>query len=75
MTWEEFKKAFIDRFFPWEKWEAKVMEFINLLQGGMSVLEYFLKFTKISKYALSLVSYPRDEINYFVMGVSSDWKK
>ncbi|KAK4724126.1 hypothetical protein R3W88_026905 [Solanum pinnatisectum] len=32
ITWEVFKKAFIDRFFPWEKREAKIEEFINLRQ-------------------------------------------
>ena len=29
VTWEVFKKAFLDRFFHREKLEAKVMEFIN----------------------------------------------
>ena len=61
MTWEVFKKAFLDRFFPREKRESKVVEFINLRQEGMSVLEYSLKFTKLSKYAPSLVSDCRDE--------------
>ena len=37
MTWEMFKKDFLYRFFPMDKREAKVVEFINLLQGGMSV--------------------------------------
>ena len=59
---EVVKKAFIDRFFPREKSESKVVEFINLHQGGMNVFEYFLKFTQFSKYALSLVSDPRDEM-------------
>ena len=61
LTWEVFKKDFLDRFFPREKRESKVVEFINLFQGGMSVLEYSLKFSKFSKYAPSLVSDPRDE--------------
>ena len=39
VTWEIFKKAFLDRFIPREKREAKVVEFTNLRQGGMSVLE------------------------------------
>ena len=47
LTWEIFKKAFIDRFFPREMREAKVVELINLPQGGMSVNEYSLKFTKL----------------------------
>ena len=56
-TWEVFKKTFLDRFFPREKREAKVVEFINLRQGGMSMLE----FTKLSKYGPFLVSDPRDK--------------
>ena len=72
MTWEVFKKEFLDRFFPREKREDNLMDFINLSQGGISVLEYSLKFTKLSKYAPSLVSDPTDEMNYFVTGVSDD---
>ncbi|XP_069154399.1 uncharacterized protein [Solanum lycopersicum] len=71
MTWEIFKKAFLDQFFPKDKREAKVVEFINLRQG-MSVLEFSLKFTKLSMYAPYLVSDPRDEISRFVMGVLDD---
>ena len=65
MTWEVFKKAFLDRFFPREIWEAKVVEIINILQGGISVNEYSLKFTKLSKYAPSFVFNPKDEMNNF----------
>ena len=39
-TWEIFKKAFFDRFFPREIRESKVVDFINHRQGGMSVHEY-----------------------------------
>jgi len=70
ISWEVFKNAFLDRFFPRVKREAKVEEFINLRQGGMSVEEYALKFTKLSKYAPSLVSNPRDEMSRFVIGVA-----
>ncbi|KAK4729546.1 hypothetical protein R3W88_022534 [Solanum pinnatisectum] len=68
--WEVFKKAFLDRFFPREKREEKVEEFINLRQGGMSVEEYSLKFTKLSKYASSMVADPRDEMSRYVTGIS-----
>ena len=61
VTWEVFKKTFLDRFFPRENREAKVVEFINLRQGGMGVLVYSLKFTQLSKYAPSLVSDPKDK--------------
>ena len=39
-TWEIFKKAFLDRFYPREMREDKVVEFINLCQGGRSLHEY-----------------------------------
>ena len=39
VTWEMLKKTFRDRFFPREKKEDKVVDFINLRQGGMSVNE------------------------------------
>ena len=72
MTWESFKKTFHDTFFPRDKREAKVLNFINLHQGAMGVLEYSFKFTNFSKYAPSLVSDPKDEINRFVTGVLDD---
>ena len=39
MTWKVIEKAFLDRFFPKEKREDKLLDFINLRQGCMSVLE------------------------------------
>ena len=39
MTWKVFKKAFLDRFFPSDKLEAKLVEYINLRQGGMMFLK------------------------------------
>ena len=69
---EVFVRAFLHIFFPMDKKEAKVEYFINVRQGGMSVLEYSLKFTKLSKYSSSVVFNLRDQMNYFVIGVSDD---
>ena len=65
--------AFLESFFPIEKREAKVEEFINLHQGCMSVKKYSLKFVKLSKYASSQVSNSRDEMSRFVTIVSKDF--
>ena len=46
-----------------------VEEFINLKKWNMSVKEYALKFSMLSKYAPSLVSKTRDWISRFVTGV------
>ena len=39
IEWEEFKKAFLGKYFPRERREVKVEEFINLKQGNVSVEE------------------------------------
>ena len=62
-------------FFHRELREAKVEEFINLHLGGMSVLNYSLKFTKLSTYAPSFVSNPRDEMSHFLIAVSEEMDK
>ncbi|XP_010324927.1 uncharacterized protein [Solanum lycopersicum] len=63
ITWELFKIAFLERFFPREMREAKFEEFINLKHGSMTIREYSLKFIKLSRYAPSLVSNIRDEMS------------
>ena len=52
--------------------ETKVVEFINLRQVGMSVHDYSLKFTQLSKYAPSSGPDPRDEMSHFMKVVSVD---
>ena len=72
ITWVVLRRDFLDCFFSREKRESKEEEFIKLHQGGMSVREYSLKFTKLSKYAPSLVSNPRDQMSHFIIGVFND---
>ena len=72
ITWEVFRTNFLDRFFPREKREAKIEEFINIYQGGMSVKYYSLNFTQLSTYTPSSTYNPRDEMSNFVTGVSDD---
>ena len=50
--------------------EVKVEEFINLKKGNMSVEDYSFKFSKLSKYAPSLVSNLRDEMSHFMTAVA-----
>lgn len=51
MEWDEFVDLFMEMFFPLELREDKVQDFINLIQGNMSVKEYLLKFTQLASYA------------------------
>ncbi|XP_049348224.1 uncharacterized protein LOC125812798 [Solanum verrucosum] len=59
IDWGVFKTAFIDRCLPLELREQKLAEFMNLRQGNMSVKEYSLKFTQLSKYAPTLTKLRR----------------
>lgn len=51
IEWKVFETSFFDRFFPLKLCEAKMQDLINLEQGRMSVQEYSVKFTRLSKYA------------------------
>ncbi|XP_049397305.1 uncharacterized protein LOC125861453 [Solanum stenotomum] len=70
MGWGVFKTTFLDRFFPLELREKKLVEFMNLRQENISVKEYSLKFTEHSKYSPTLVENSRARMNKCVMGIS-----
>ena len=62
--------AFLDRFFPLEHKEAKVLEFINFRQGNMSIKEYSLKLTQLARYAPHEVADSSCRMSKFMSGVS-----
>ena len=68
IEWEDRTEALLGMYFPCERREVKVEKFINLKKGNMSVEEYSLKFTMLSKYAPSLLSNPTDEMSRFMPG-------
>ena len=70
ITWGAIKTAFLDRFFPLELRARNMKEFINPYQGGMSVKDYSLKFTQLSKHAPAIVADSKTKMNKFVMGIS-----
>ena len=66
IEWEELKEDFLGKYFPRERREVKVDEFINLKQGNNSVEEHSLKSSKLYRFSPSLVSNPRDDISRVV---------
>ena len=66
LEWEEFKEAFLGKYFSHESRKVKVEVFSNLKQGNMSVEEYSLKFSTLSEYSPSFVYNSRDEMNRFL---------
>ncbi|KAH0711565.1 hypothetical protein KY289_007524 [Solanum tuberosum] len=68
--WAGFEEAFLGHFFPRELREAKVREFLTLKQEPLSVHEYSLKFTQLSRYAPLMVADMRNRMSLFVAGLS-----
>jgi hypothetical protein len=57
--WEVFKHEFNWHFFLRVMQEAKAWEFLDLVQGRMSVIEYVAKFLQLSHFGLYL--FPTEE--------------
>lgn len=70
-----FEEAFLGCFFPREFREAEVKEFLNLKQRSMTVQEYGLKFTSLSRYALDMVADMRGRMGLYADGLNKGTKK
>lgn len=70
VMWKMFKIAFLERFFPKDMMEAKIEELISLKLGSITVMEYSLKFVRLSRYDTSLVSNTNDEMSRFPTGIT-----
>ena len=68
-SWACLKKAFLGWFFPRELKEDKVSEFLTLKQDSMSVHEYGLKFTQLSRYSPDMVKDVRIRMSLFIFGL------
>ncbi|MBM1124159.1 retrotransposon gag domain-containing protein, partial [Klebsiella pneumoniae] len=56
LTWAAFRALFLDTYFPEALQDRKYFEFLNLVQGNMSVHEYQLKFNTLARYAPEYVA-------------------
>ena len=51
MTWGEFHELFMGKYFLVTARHAKALEFLELQQGTMTVLEYVAKFIELARFA------------------------
>jgi len=70
MSWDVFESALMGLFFHREWREAKIREFLTLNMESMSVHEYNLKFTQLSRYAPEVVADMRSRTSLLVVGLS-----
>jgi hypothetical protein len=71
ISWEVFKHKFNRHFFPRVVQEAKGQEFLDLVQGGMSVIEYAVKFLQMSHFGLYLILTKEKKVKKLERGLNS----
>ncbi|GFZ17988.1 hypothetical protein Acr_26g0012570 [Actinidia rufa] len=67
--WKPFKEGFLDQYFTNTARESLRMEFINLVQGSMTVAQYEAKFTSLSRFAKAFVSIEEEKAKQFMRGL------
>ncbi|KAH9293368.1 hypothetical protein KI387_041430, partial [Taxus chinensis] len=70
ITWDQFKGYFRQRWLPQLFYDQKMTEFQNLVQGKLTVTEYWEWFTKLLKYVPQYQTDEKFRIWKFIMGLN-----
>jgi hypothetical protein len=71
MAWKDFSEMFLERFLPESVRKARSYEFKKLVQGDLTMTEYEVEFTRLSRFAGYLVPTKERKIKRFVVGLNS----
>ena len=71
ITWEQFHVRFEAKFISTAQKSVLFKKFVELKQGGRSVLEYVSEFEALSKYARSYIDSPYQKNEKFVTGLDA----
>ncbi|XP_070007139.1 uncharacterized protein [Nicotiana sylvestris] len=69
LTWIEFSELFLREFVPQSLRDVWCAEFEHLCQGAMTVSEYAIRYTRLSRHAPALVSTVRKRVCRFIEGL------
>ena len=69
MTWTEFQKLFLSKYFSDTARHAKAQEFLELKQGTMTVIEYVARFTELARFADNYVATDMAKFRRFENGL------
>jgi hypothetical protein len=69
ITWETFKSRFDEEYFPEAARTELEERFLTLKKGSLSVDQYHQEFTRLSRYATSIVRKPADKARRFLRGL------
>ena len=69
MTWDDFHRLFMGKYFPASARHAKAREFLELRQGTMTVLEYVARFTELARFGDDYVATDAAKVRKFEDGL------
>ena len=69
MTWEEFHKLSMGKYFSAFARHEKATEFLELKQGAMTILEYMAKFTELALFSDDYVATDIAKVRKFEDGL------
>ena len=69
MTWDDFRRLFMWKYFSASATHAKAQEFLELRQGAMTVLEYVARFTELSRFGDAYVATDVAKVRKFEDGL------
>ena len=76
MTWDDFRRLFMGKYFPASARHAKAQELLELRQGKMTVLEYVPRFTELARFRDDYVATNPAKVRNFEDGLKlSIWGK
>ena len=68
MTWDDFHRLFMGKYFPASARHAKAREFLELRQGTMTVLEYVARFIELARFGDDYVATDAAKVRKFTDG-------
>ena len=75
MTWQEFTAAFREYYIPASVLNRKLIEFLDLREGSMFVMDYVNKFNHLLQYAGTHVDTDEKKRDHFYRGLSCSLQK
>ena len=71
MPWTTFRERFLEKYFPQAKKNKRENEFIELVQGNKTVMEYTTQFERLSQFAYYMIDTPEKKNRKYHQGLVS----
>jgi len=72
ITWYRLKEMMDNQYYPRDARRMKEREFLSLKQGGLSMMEYAIKFNELIRFAPHQVDTEERRMDHFEQGLRGD---